>query len=138
MEHVRINRFYKHSTKGTLGEVYINKKFFCYSLELPDRNNAVNISCIPGNISYDCDLVNSPKFGEVYEVKNVYNRTNILIHVANFLSDIKGCIALGLDYGDFKGKRNTTKAVWDSSKAFDSFMEKLKKQPFQLTITEKI
>lgn len=70
------------------------------SLELPWRDNLPKVSCIPPG-TYECRLVLSPKFGRVYEVKNVPNRSHVLIHSANLAGDeklgyttqLQGCIA---------------------------------------------
>lgn len=70
------------------------------SLELPWRGNARQRSCIPVGL-YFCSLVNSPRFGRVYGVANVPNRSHVLIHSANFAGDValgfasqlQGCIA---------------------------------------------
>jgi len=40
-------------------------------------------------------LEDSLKFGRVYRVYDVKGRTGILIHPANFVSELKGCIAIG-------------------------------------------
>ena len=134
MNNVHIKRIKKHSTKGTVGILFINSKEICYTLELPDKNNKINVSCIPGNLSYDCSIVDSPTFGNVYEVCNVPDRTHILFHIANFLDDIKGCIALGDRYDEYEGKY----VVWDSKVAFNRFMKYLNNKPFKLTITENL
>lgn len=81
----------------TLGAFYIDGKFINDSLELPWKDNAHNISCIPEgsyNIQYrDAPHVHVPK---AYIVNNVPEREGILIHPANNVSELKGCIAIGV------------------------------------------
>lgn len=70
------------------------------TLELPWRNNQPQISCIPPD-AYECALVQSPKFGRVYWVRDVPGRASVLIHPANLGGDtacgydtqLQGCIA---------------------------------------------
>ena len=82
-----------------------------YSIERPWLNNAPNVSCIPvGN--YDMGWRNSPRFGETWHVKDVQDRTYILIHAANFPKDVQGCIGLGTGLmGDRIAVSNSRKAV---------------------------
>ena len=93
MKKVEILRVHQND-KCTTGFVIVNDKPFCFSLELPYRNNEHSISCIPEGV-YQCVLKNSPKFGERYEVMNVPNRGDILIHQGNTADDTHGCILLG-------------------------------------------
>ena len=65
-----------------------------YVLERPWLNNAHDISCIPSG-TYTCVRINSPKFGVVFEVTNVPDRSHILIHNGNTVEDCKGCLLIG-------------------------------------------
>ena len=93
--------------------------FECYTLELPYINNEKKISSIPPN-DYVCKLVVSPKFGIVFQVLNVVNRGNILIHKGNFTTDTQGCILLGSSYALSPDKSDCS--LRKSKMAFDSFM----------------
>lgn len=76
---------------STPGLVYIDTKFFCFSLELPWKENARNVSCIPlGNykVKWDASVMK-------YRVLNVLNRTDIEVHKGNKLKDTTGCILVG-------------------------------------------
>lgn len=69
--------------------------FECFTLELPDLNNAKNISCIPDGV-YEAKKRFSPsKQYEVVEYINVPNRTYIQIHKGNFTRQLLGCQAVG-------------------------------------------
>lgn len=77
--------------------------FMCHTLELPNKDNQQNISCIPAGV-YKCKVTFSPRFMKVlYEVKNVPNRTGILFHAANYVSQLNGCLALGNGLKDING-----------------------------------
>lgn len=108
------------SGKGVVSILKINKEIFCCALEPPDNNNQVNVSCIPVG-QYYIDPVNSPKFGKTYKILNVPNRSNILFHAGNTMTDTQGCILLGETIGKLKGDR----AILNSGSTFKKFMEKL-------------
>ncbi len=72
------------------------------SLELPWKDNAVGVSCIPVGL-YKMVLHVSPKFGRCYWLQDVPNRSEILIHPANFVGQLRGCMAPGLTHADIDG-----------------------------------
>lgn len=77
------------------------KTLVLYALELPWKDNAVNISCIPKGI-YTCSL--RPFYNTTqYQVLNVEGRSGIFIHSGNYYHDILGCILVGLQEGDING-----------------------------------
>ena len=73
-----------------------------FTLELPDLDNAPNISCIPEG-TYKCVRITSPSLGECFDVYNVIDRTYIRIHAGNFTSQIQGCILVGDSLKDING-----------------------------------
>lgn len=78
---------------GTNGEIFINEELICYSIELPWKNNAVGISCIPEG-SYRAKKRWSPKFKWHLHLTDVPNREMILVHPANnALLELRGCMA---------------------------------------------
>jgi len=85
--------------QGTFGRLLFGPHAL-HTVELPWRNNARQLSCIPPG-TYRCAIVNSPKFGRVYGVQAVPGRSHILIHAANLGGDVdkgwathlQGCIA---------------------------------------------
>lgn len=85
--------------EGTFGRLYFGGNVL-HTVELPWRDNARRVSCIPTG-TYQCALVNSPRFGKVYGVQNVPGRSHILIHASNLAGDVDkgwitqlhGCIA---------------------------------------------
>lgn len=114
----------------TLGDLSVGE-FKCKTLELPWRNNQRNISCIPGG-TYDVKRTFSLKFGNVYEVQKVPNRSGIYFHSGNTFFDIKGCILLGTHYADLNGDKYADLA--NSSITIKKFTEYLGSKPFTLII----
>lgn len=105
------------SENGTDGELKLPSGAKICTLELPWRDNNQNESCIPRGI-YQSRRVNSPKFGNTFEVCNVPNRSNILFHKGNKEADTKGCILVGLaKMQDQNGKD----IIAGSAAAFDLF-----------------
>ena len=99
----KINRV-AYGQKQTIGKLYIlddndyiQAEFD--TLELPWKNNKTFVSCIPED-SYDVVTRYSKSFGSHFLLKNVDNRTYILIHQGNFYTDIEGCILIGKDLAD--------------------------------------
>lgn len=70
-----------------------------FTLELPWKENQRRISCIPVG-TYKIKKHNSPKFGKCFWVLDVPNRSEILIHPANYTRQLLGCIAVGMDHKD--------------------------------------
>ncbi len=123
--------------QGTFGVILFGKYNFV-TVELPWKDNNRGVSCIPFG-KYNCEIVQSPHFGEVYQVKDVQGRSHILLHSGNWggdktkglRTDTDGCIILGKRLG-FIYKQ---KAVKQSRCAFDIFMEEMNKEPFELDIS---
>jgi len=108
------------SKQGVFGVFTLNNDAFCLTLERPWEDNKPNISCIPVNI-YLCQRVDSPKYGDTFQIMDVENRTNILFHVGNKISNSLGCVLLGSSYGELEGER----AVVSSGTAFFRFMKRM-------------
>ena len=124
------------SDMGTEGVLKFDN-FELKTLELPWRENKKQVSCIP-KCEYICELTQSPKFGQVYTVKDVAGRGNILIHSGNFAgdkskgykSDVEGCILLGLSHNYIGGQR----CVLCSRDAVRNFINVMKGEQFKLII----
>ena len=122
--------------QGTEGQLF-TEGFNCYSLELPWRDNQRNISCIPAD-TYETIIRQSPKFGTIYWVLKVPDRTYILIHSGNwagdvdkgFKSHVNGCILLGKSMGYLAGQR----AILNSRITIRAFMNRMENKPFNLHI----
>ncbi len=129
---VEIIRLEENHNYGTFGVLKINKEVFCVTLEPSDRENEQNVSSIPPQ-QYICERVQSPKFGETFQVKNVPGRSHILFHAGNVKDQTAGCILLGEHFGKLKGSR----AVLNSGLTFHNFLAMMQNQvKFHLTIKE--
>ena len=84
--------------KQTLGCLSIGD-LELFTLELPWLDNQQNISCISAG-KYKVTHHVSPTHGKCLKIQDVENRTHILFHVANFIKQLKGCIAPGLSMAD--------------------------------------
>lgn len=76
--------------------------FECFTLELPWLNNKVGASAIPKG-EYRLLHRRSPKYGDHLHILDVPGRSYILIHPANFVSQLRGCIAVGEKRMDING-----------------------------------
>ncbi len=114
-------------TQGTLTLPGLG--FSCFTLERPWLNNQTNISCIPAGL-YDLQIRMSPRFGRVYWVLSVQNRSYILIHSGNLVKHTHGCILLGRKRGYLHGER----AVLVSRPALRQFMRHVEGQDSKLLI----
>ena len=96
---VIITRSYKKNC--TTGELQYGD-FKCKTLELPNLDNKVRVSCIPESL-YRCRKIISPSLGECIDIKDVPGRTYIRIHAGNFTRQILGCVLVGEKLIDFDG-----------------------------------
>lgn len=95
------------------------------SLELPDRDNQINVSCIPeGLYLVEPDSTGRHKF---YRFNNVTGRTDIEMHPASDVQHLLGCIGLGVCF--------TAKyTLMESEQAMHKFVKDLGNEPFLLQI----
>ena len=69
--------------------------FECKTLELKWKNNARNVSCLPTGF-FTIKWEHSARFNRnLWELKGVPGRSEAKIHVANYYTQIQGCIAVG-------------------------------------------
>jgi hypothetical protein len=68
--------------------------FNCVTLELPFLANKKQISCIPMG-TYRAIKTKSNSKGEVLLIKQVPDRSSILVHVGNYSKDTLGCVLVG-------------------------------------------
>jgi hypothetical protein len=132
---------FESSDQGTFGRLEIDgrpEKFF--TGELPWRENASNLSCIPAG-AYRCVLTYSSRFKRhLYLVAPVIGRAGIRIHAANLMGDstlglkcqLNGCLALGERMGTIDGQ----KAVLLSQPAIRKFQDLMGGDPFDLEVID--
>ena len=93
----------------TLGTLFIyselERVFECVTLELPWMCNETNVSCIPKG-TYHVSHRESPRHGNHLHIEDVESRTYILIHIANYVTQLRGCIALGNSFADINSDGN--------------------------------
>lgn len=128
------------SPQGTRGILATNG-FWCHTLELPWRNNAPNISCVPAG-EYECLFVKTrrPIGGrqQLYWLKNAPGRTGVLIHAGTFAgnkevgykANVLGCILQGYSIGTYKHQQ----AIFRSREAVTDFIEHMGEEPFKLIV----
>ncbi len=116
---------------STIGELYINDVFFCYTLEDKDRGldqsqslltiNAkklFGITCIPYG-TYKVRLSMSNRFKRVLpEILNIKGYTGVRIHRGNTAEHSHGCPLVGF--------RKAYNQVFESTKAEKALVELLK------------
>ncbi len=130
----------RKSDHGTEGLLFF-RHFSCFSMELPWRDNRRNISCIPAGI-YTVRLRVSPRYGRVYWVIEVPDRSYILIHLGNWGGDVSrglkthtnGCILLGKYTGILQGQR----AVLCSRPTITRFLNLMQSKHFRLNVLNTI
>lgn len=91
----------KTYTLGTL-MVYDGplRVFTSRCLERPWTDNKPKVSCVPAG-TFPIVLEFSPAFKrELWELKDVPNRSEAKVHPANYVRQLLGCIAPGLSVGD--------------------------------------
>lgn len=93
-----------HPTTGRLDLLMGAKRHaLCRTLELPWRDNQRGVSCIPAG-TFRMVYAPSPRLGGMrWRLMGVPKRDGILIHTANFISQLRGCIAPGVTLADIDG-----------------------------------
>lgn len=116
-----------YTDRATFGQLFDEDgKQVCVTLELPWKYNAKDESCIPTG-TYRGFLRKSPKRGYLlYELLAVPGRTHIEIHIGNTTADSKGCVLVGMRFGELNG----VKAVLDSRPAFAAWMAVTRRAEF--------
>jgi len=101
------------TAKSTSGMLYIDGKFFCFTLEDIEREvKIMHETCIPKGI-YKVVLTMSNRFKKILPLLlNVENFEGIRIHAGNTDKNTSGCILVGLTRTtDFIGKSMEAKTA---------------------------
>jgi hypothetical protein len=133
MSNVVIERVYLPTE--TLGSMYINGTFACKTMELPWKENQRSISCIPEG-SYKV-IKQPPKADRPYpyfRLPEVSGRTGILIHKISYVSGLKGCIGVGMEFADLN--KDGVPDIIRSGEALQMLIDKLP-DSFTLVIRKK-
>ena len=105
---------------GMFGVILDGITPFALTLENMWLNNVRNLSCIPAG-EYRCERVNSPKFGDTFEVMDVPDRSHILLHKGNTEDNTHGCILIAEEFGYLNKKT----AILSSKQGYGEFMQRL-------------
>ncbi len=115
---ITINRLHKTS-KSTIGELYIDGKFECYTLEDIERPVKVKGKTAIDKGTYKVGISMSNRFKkELPIIFNVPNFEGVRIHPGNTAEDTEGCILVG--------QTRTLDFIGNSRKAFDKLFAKMK------------
>ena len=102
------------SESSTTGELLIDGKFFCYTLEDVEREAKIfGVTAIPKG-EYKVALTLSPRFKQVLPLLlDVPGYTGVRIHSGNTADDTEGCILVGdrVGKGFLYNSRNTLKKL---------------------------
>lgn len=129
-------RYFPHGTFSTLHRA--DGSQVCCMVERPFLNNRPRKSCVLEG-TYTLYPHQSPKFGACYALEAGFLgvtrngpsiRTHILIHKANRVSELQGCLAPGVDFGLVGDEW----AVVNSTAAFNNLMTELGGETARLTI----
>lgn len=101
--------------KCIFGQIFVNEKLVCYSLELPNIGNINNISSIPAG-TYSAIIRTDGNMGWRIELKNVSDRSYIQIHKGNSTSSTTGCIIVCTTFDE----SSCTIPAGSSTKAMES------------------
>jgi hypothetical protein len=113
-------------------------------IELPWRDNAPGLSCIPPGMYYAHIIVSSHFHRDVYLLEGIPNRDAIEMHPANFAgdatlgyhSDLKGCMAPGTGRGELMAPNGIKqKVVLSSAKALDELIAATMSEPIEIVIS---
>jgi hypothetical protein len=113
---IELYRIDASSSDGTFGVMQIQKKYRFSTLEPYHRSNEKSISSIPSGM-YKIKRKVSPKYGETFEVCDIYGRSHVLFHNGNFDHHTEGCILLGLGFGVWGAQE----VITQSKDAFAAF-----------------
>jgi hypothetical protein len=119
------------SFDATFGEFFDDANtHLCFTVERPWLNNKPLVSCIPVG-RYRCIPHNSKDHPNTWEITNVQNRTNVLIHNANFAHQLLGCVGVGKKIDLINGIKGVTQSV-DTL----NYLRKVLPNEFDLVITQ--
>jgi len=117
---------------ATIGELFVDDKFICYTLEDRIRPNGVKVyaeTAIPAG-TYKILLTASPRFKRILPLLvNVPGFDGIRIHPGNKKEDTEGCILPGTSVSDDRSM------VLNSRDAFNTLFTMMKNSVSPINIT---
>jgi len=124
--------------EGTFGKLIFPDGWWCYTVERPWLDNKPMVSCIPDGV-YTLGLRYSPtvkritrgRYSEGWEIQDVPGRSYIMVHPANWPTDLNGCVGVGEKYTELQGRDGKLhKAVTNSQGTFDEVMKRMEEQSY--------
>lgn len=82
------------NSASTTGELFVNDKFICHTLEKPWKDNKSFISSIPAGV-YDAILRYDKPDEWRIQLTNVPDRSGVQFHIGTIPKDTQGCILVG-------------------------------------------
>lgn len=105
--------------KSTIGELFVDGKFECYTLEDVEREVKIKGETAISKGVYGVEITMSSRFKKMLPLLiNVPNFEGVRIHPGNTAKDTEGCILVGMS--------KDVNAVWNSKLAFQKLFEKMK------------
>ena len=124
-----------HREWGVYGVLIGPKGPVIVTLERPALDGFGKMSSIKAGV-YPCKRVQSPRFGNTFEVAGVAGRSAILFHSGNWVDDSRGCILTGTSFDPVGGSDGKV-GVTGSKIAMDEFLVLLRDtDTFTLTVAD--
>ena len=118
-----------HKTKNsTIGEMTIDGKFECYTLEDIERDVKIKSETAIPKGTYKVIINKSNRFKRLLPLLlNVQNFEGVRIHSGNSNHDTEGCILVG--------RTRSVDYIGQSRKAFDSLFKKMQDSKEEISLT---
>lgn len=92
----------------TLGQMFINERYVCDTLEPPVREEKIPGSTAIPYGRYQVEVTHSPKFKRRLPlIKNVTNFEGVRIHRGNSVKDTSGCVLVG----EWDGNKSLVRSI---------------------------
>jgi len=124
---IQIKRLHK-TDKSTIGELTINGKFECYTLEDIERDVKIKSETAISKGTYKVIINQSNRFKRLMPLLlNVPNFEGVRIHAGNTNHDTEGCILVG--------RTRSIDFIGQSRKAYDSLFKKMQDSKEEILLT---
>ena len=124
---IQIKRLHK-TDKSTIGELTIDGKFECYTLEDIERDVKIKSETAISKGTYKVIINQSNRFKRLMPLLlNVPNFEGVRIHAGNTNHDTEGCILVG--------RTRSIDFIGQSRKAYDSLFKKMQDSKEEISLT---
>ena len=89
-----LDRVIRSDDEGVFGTLKDGNEHLCFTLERYWINNKIDVSCIPPGL-YNLKTYKRTNGAYAFRILDVKDRTLIAIHSANWMWQLRGCIAVG-------------------------------------------